>query len=136
MKIKKHPRVGVGVIVENNGWILLGKRKNSHGEHTWSFPGGHLEFGESFEQCARREVQEETGLEIRNIKFVTVTNDVFTESSAKHYVTIFMHGHYAAGTAIAMEPDKCDSWEWFAWNNLPIPLFLPITHLIETGYQL
>ena len=43
----KIPRVGVGVIVQRDGRILLGKRLGAHGEGTWALPGGHLEFGES-----------------------------------------------------------------------------------------
>jgi 8-oxo-dGTP diphosphatase len=56
---------------------------------TWALPGGHLEFGESFETCSEREILEETGLQIRDIRFLTATNSVF-EAEGKHYVTIFM----------------------------------------------
>jgi 8-oxo-dGTP diphosphatase len=51
-------------------------------------PGGHLEYGESFADCAKREVLEETGLEIGEVKFLVATNDVFGEG--KHYITIFV----------------------------------------------
>jgi ADP-ribose pyrophosphatase YjhB (NUDIX family) len=51
-------------------------------------PGGHLEYGESFAETAAREVLEETGLEVGDIKFLTATNDVFGEG--KHYITIFV----------------------------------------------
>jgi len=63
----KKPKVGVGIIVIKDNKVLLGKRKNSHGEGSWCFPGGHLEFNESLENCAKREVLEETGIEIKNI---------------------------------------------------------------------
>ncbi len=86
-------RVGVGVIVRNqSGEVLLGKRKSSHGEGQYALPGGHLEVGEEWEECARREVKEETGLgececerdassqssvlDLENVKYVHVTNDV------------------------------------------------------------
>ena len=55
----KCPKVGVGVAVVKDGKVLLGKRKNAHGEGTWSFPGGHLEYKESWEDCAIRETLEE-----------------------------------------------------------------------------
>lgn len=58
---------------------------------TWALPGGHLEFGESFETCAEREILEETGLHIQNIKFLTAVNNVF-EAEKKHYVTVCMSG--------------------------------------------
>ena len=57
--MKNRPSVGVAVIVVNNGKVLLGKRKGSHGSGSWAFPGGHLEMNESIEACARREVFEE-----------------------------------------------------------------------------
>ncbi|EPQ26980.1 uncharacterized protein PFL1_05615 [Pseudozyma flocculosa PF-1] len=59
------PRVGVGVLVLNErGRILLGKRTGSHGAGTLALPGGHLELHESFEDCAIREVLEETGIHL------------------------------------------------------------------------
>lgn len=61
--------VGVGVMIfDKDGMILLGKRKGSHGAGEYSFPGGHLEYGESFEECAKREVMEECGIEIKNLE--------------------------------------------------------------------
>ena len=56
---------------------------------TWALPGGHLEFGESFEDCAKREVAEETGLDIIDLEFLTATNDIM-RAEEKHYITIFL----------------------------------------------
>jgi len=123
-------RVGVGVCIFKEGKILLGCRKGAHGENTWSLPGGHLEFNESWEKCSIRETREETGLEIHNIKMMGVTNDIF-EKENKHYITIFMRADYKTGKLIRMEPDKCEKWEWFEPDNLPKPLFLPISNYIK-----
>jgi ADP-ribose pyrophosphatase YjhB (NUDIX family) len=85
----ERPKIGVGVIIHDNaGNIVMGERAGSHGAGTLQCPGGHLEYGESFAETAAREVLEETGLEVGNIKFLTATNDVFGEG--KHYVTIFV----------------------------------------------
>lgn len=114
--------------------VLLGKRRNSHGAGTWSFPGGHLELNESVVECARREVLEETGLRVKNIRQGPYTNDIF-EREAKHYVTLFVVSDYDSGELTVREPDKCEEWKWFEWNRLPQPLFVPIQNLLETNFD-
>jgi 8-oxo-dGTP diphosphatase len=130
----QRPKVGVGVIIKKDGKVLFGKRKGSHGEGTWSLPGGHLEFRETLEECAKREVLEETGLEIVNIKQETFTNDIFPEEQ-KHYITAYMTADYSLGEVKIMEPDKCTEWRWVAWDALPEPLFIPISNLLKQGYS-
>jgi 8-oxo-dGTP diphosphatase len=132
--MEQRPRVGVGVLVRRGGKILLGKRRGSHGEGAWAAPGGHLEFREALEACARREVREETNLDVTNVHVRTVTNDIF-EHENRHYVTIFMVCDYASGDLKTMEPDKCEGWEWFAWDALPHPLFLPLVNLLTTDFN-
>lgn len=127
------PRVGVGVIVKRGGKVLLGKRRGSHGEGTWGFPGGHLELWEDVEDCARREVDEETGLKIRNIKLGPYTNDKFRKDG-KHFITLFVIADYDSGEAEMKEPEKCDGWEWFRWKDLPSPLMDSIGNMISDGY--
>lgn len=124
------PKIGVGVLVFNNkNQILLAKRKNAHGDGTYSAPGGHLEYGESPEYCAIREVKEETNLDIINPEFFALTNDIFEEES-KHYITILMKAYYNEGDVITnMEPEKSEDWAWFDYNNLPKNLFLPLKNL-------
>ena len=52
--------VGCGVILLNSkGQFLMMKRTSKHGQGTWGLPGGHMEFGETFETVAIREVSEE-----------------------------------------------------------------------------
>lgn len=95
--------------------------------------------GESWEECAAREVKEETGLSIHNIKFVFVTNTVMrNEKRPSHYVTIFMRGEQCnvADEPENLEPDKCDGWEWVEWPNVPEPIFRPLKSLIESNYEL
>ena len=70
------PLVGVSIIIKKDNKVLIGKRKNIRASGTWAFPGGHLEFRESFEDCIKREVIEEAGIKIKNIKFQTLTNDI------------------------------------------------------------
>lgn len=131
----ERPIIGVGVIVLHNGKVLLGRRKNAHGNHTWSFPGGHLEFNEEIIDCARREVLEETGIEILNPRIGQFTNDIFKKEK-KHYITIFVICSSNNGNPKIMEPEKCEGWNWFNWNNLPEPLFLPIQNLLKQDFVL
>lgn len=123
------PKVGVAIIVTRNDQVLLMKRKGPHGTGTWSTPGGHLDFGETLEQCAAREAKEEVGIEVIDIRFRTVTNDIF-ESSSRHYVTLWMEGTSIGEPTIAAEREVSEIG-WFAWDALPEPLFLPLENLIK-----
>jgi 8-oxo-dGTP diphosphatase len=127
------PRVGVGVIVMRGELVLLGERKGSHGAGTWALPGGHLEFGESIEECAAREVREESGLVVHAFARGPYTNDLFT-SEAKHYVTLFVTAHALVGEPQVLDPHKCSAWLWFRWSELPQPLFQPLASLVSSGW--
>lgn len=133
--MSKVVRVGVGVIIKRGNQVLLGERIGAHGANTWATPGGHLEFGESIESCAAREVLEETGLTVVDVKQVGFTNDIF-EREDKHYITIFVEARCDEGEAQILEPHKCKQWQWFTWDNLPKPLFIPMVNLIEENSEL
>ncbi len=130
----KRPKVGVGVILIKDNKILIGKRKNAHGDGTWSFPGGHLEMFESIEECASRELEEETGLSASAFKKVYFTNDFFKDED-KHYVTLYVLGLWKEGDPQVKEPDKCEEWRWVDWENMPKPLFLPIENLLKEDFN-
>ena len=123
MEQKQYPKVGIGVMVFKNGKVLLGKRKGSHGAGEYAWPGGHLEFGESIIACGMREVKEETGIKIKNVKFLRLMN--LTEYS-KHYVDISLTAKWASGEPKILEPHKCERWDWYNLNDLPKPLFKTI----------
>lgn len=127
------PYVGVGVIVRHDDQVLLMKRQNSHGHGTWSMPGGHLEYGESPQECAIREVEEEVGILVSNPTFCTITNDIFQEEG-KHYVTIWIEAEYVSGEARINSAREMSAVGWFPWDALPTPQFLPLQHLLATGY--
>ena len=126
-------KVGVGVyILNNHNQLLLGLRKSKHAMGTWCPPGGHMEYGETNEQTAIREVKEETGLDISptDITLAGTTNDFFKESG-KHYITLHLICKKFSGTPKIMEPDKCAQWQWFDLNNLPKNLMLPVKNFLE-----
>ncbi len=118
------PKVGVGVILENSsGKILIGKRKNSHAPY-YSIPGGHLEEGETFEDCGIREIYEETGIRVRSVSVKAVTNDLETwKESGKHYISVILFSNDFEGEPVLMEPEKCEGWIWADPFDLPEPHF-------------
>ncbi|XP_028321819.1 nucleotide triphosphate diphosphatase NUDT15 [Gouania willdenowi] len=138
----KRPGVGVGVLVTDHlhpGSVLVGKRRGAVGGGTLQLPGGHLEFGESWESCAHREVMEESGLYLVNLRFVHVVNSVRVEEQY-HYVTIIMQGELdrsRSGEPQNLEPEKNHGWTWTHWDQFPPEeeLFLPLADLRRRGFN-
>lgn len=129
MEEKLVTKVGIGVAVLKDGKILLGKRKSAHGNGEYGGPGGHLEHLESFEECARRETLEETGIEIENIRFLCLSN--LTKYAPKHYVDIGVIADWKSGEPQVLEPEKCEGWDWYDLDALPTPLFAVEPYYIE-----
>lgn len=129
------PKVGVAVAVCRDGKVLLGLRQGGHASGRWGFVGGHLEGGESFEQCAKREALEEAGIALESVSYWTVENVIFNPEQ-KHFVTIFMIATLPQGQEPQnLEPSKCSKWQWFSWDELPNPLMPGIVQLIEHGFR-
>jgi 8-oxo-dGTP diphosphatase len=124
------------MIIDDEGKLFLAKRsqtvKNERGH--WETPGGSVEFGETLEEAARREIREEFGVDI----------DVVDTFPAADHLIPNEHQHWVAVTFLArirgsqvpkiMEPDKCDEIGWFALDALPSPLSI-ITRLDLKQYQ-
>lgn len=130
----KHTRVGVGVMIMKEGKVLIGKRKGSHGAGEYAWPGGHLEHMESFEECARREVREEAGIEVDNIRFLRLMN--VRDYAPRHYVDVALIADWKSGEPRVMEPEKLESWEWRDMDDMPQPLFAmlpPYFEALKTG---
>jgi 8-oxo-dGTP diphosphatase len=119
--------VGVAVIVVPDDEVPFGLRRGAHAAGTWSFPGGHVDDGESAEACALRELEEETGLRGVNPRLVGESEDVSPEGL--RYRTIFVRADWVGGEPAAREPEACARWRWFSWDAAPEPLFLPIASL-------
>lgn len=122
-------KVGIGVMIMKDGKVLIGKRKGSHGGGEYAFPGGHLEYMESYTGCAKREVKEETGMEIDNVRFLRLSN--LKTYAPKHYVDIGLIADWKSGEPKEMEPDKISQWQWYDMDKLPEPLFATLPSYIE-----
>lgn len=118
------PGVGLGIIVVNQqGKILIGKRKGSHAQY-YSIPGGKLHLGETFENGAARELKEETNLEIKNPQVIAVTNNLGTyHDEGVHFISIILLIKEFFGEPKVMELEKCEGWMWVDPNHLPMPHF-------------
>lgn len=130
----KRPKVGIGVLVLRDGKVLLSQRKRTFAVGSWAPPGGHLEFGETFEGCAKREVTEETGLTVASAAVGTVTSTVYDDEQ-EHYVSVIMVAQSPDGEPHSTEPDKHGNWQWFPWDALPSPLFPPVQQAVDQGFD-
>jgi 8-oxo-dGTP diphosphatase len=129
MDPNQRPVIGIGVMIVKDGKFLLGKRKGSHGAGEYAWPGGHMEYMESFSECAKRETKEETGIEIDNVRFLRLAN--LTRYAPKHYIDVCMIADWKSGEPKVLEPHKVESWDWYDIDNLPKPLFGAIDLSIE-----
>lgn len=127
------PKIGVGVIIVRDGKVLLGERLSSHGAGTLMIPGGHVEFGETFEVCAMREAKEECGLESFEVKgLVSVSNDIVYD---KHFVSIGMLLESKEGEPFDAEPGKSTNWKWYDPRQLPENIFLPSRRVLQNWLE-
>ncbi len=119
-----NPRVGVGIIIENDKkQILIGKRIGSHAPF-YSIPGGSLEIGETFEQAAIREAKEELGITIHAPQVIAVTNNLETyKTEGHHSISVILLVKEFDGEPKIMEPHKCSELVWCDPRELPTPHF-------------
>lgn len=125
----QRPGVGVGVLVTRGDKLLLVRRRH-HGAGRWATPGGYLDPGESPEACAARETAEETGVQITDIAFWAITNDIHPDGT-KHNVTIWMTARHAAGEAVLGSPDEATAVGWFPIGALPEPLYFSTQNVLR-----
>lgn len=128
-------KVGVGAVIIKDGFILLAKRKGSHGEGCYGSVGGHVEFGEDLVEAVKREAMEELGVKLKEVEFICCMN---LKKYSKHYVDIEFLAQIESGEPSICEPEKIESVGWYPLDQLPEPLFKPVEivlHAIKTGTQ-
>jgi ADP-ribose pyrophosphatase YjhB (NUDIX family) len=106
------PKVAVGVVVELDGGILLGKRNHEPKFGCWSFPSGFVDAGEVPEEAAVREVEEETGIEVRLDRLLGVY-----ANRGERVIFIAYAGHAIGGALEAGE--ECTEVACFPADALP-----------------
>jgi len=128
--------VGFGVMLLRNNRVLLGRRHEDpekassalKGAGTWTMPGGKLHFGETFEDGAKREVMEETGIKLHSAEVIAINNDMVETA---HFITIGLLANHFEGEPRVMEPDEITEWKWFELDKLPSPLYFPSKKILE-----
>lgn len=98
--------------------ILLGKRKNDKYDlsNLWCLPGGAQEYGETIEECAKRELLEETNLQANTLEFLSYDDLCLPD---RHFLHINFYCVNFSGEPINNEPDKFHEWRWFTLSKIP-----------------
>jgi mutator protein MutT len=106
--------LGVGALIVDNARILLVERGNAPLAGYWSLPGGGVETGERLEEAIRREVREETGLEVEDLEVLEIFERIMRDAEGRveyHYVLIDYLCRPAGGAlCAATDASRC---EWF-----------------------
>lgn len=124
------PLVGVGVVFVRGGKVFLAQRIGSHGEATWGSAGGHLEYGESLEECARREAMEELGVAVGDLRLLCLSNIIAYD---RHYVDVEFLGHIGDQDPVPQASDgSFRDHGWFPLRDPPQPLFEPMRLAISS----
>ncbi|HLF76073.1 MAG TPA: NUDIX domain-containing protein [Dehalococcoidia bacterium] len=106
------PKVAVGVVVELDGGIVLGKRAHEPNLGRWSFPSGFVDVGEILEEAAAREVEEETGLKVSIDRLLGVYSTNGERTVFVAYAGSVIGGRLEAG-------EECFEVASFPPNELP-----------------
>jgi ADP-ribose pyrophosphatase YjhB (NUDIX family) len=113
------PMVGVGVVVWRGEEVLLIQRGKPPRAGTWSLPGGRQELGETTREAGRREVLEETGLEVEIIHLIDVVDSISRDREDRvrmQYTLVDYGAEWVSGTAVAGS-DAADT-RWVHPNDL------------------
>ncbi len=126
----KKPSVTVDGVIIKNGKVLLIKRKNEPFKGRWALPGGFVEYGETVEEAALREVKEETGMDARIKKLVGVYSDPDRDPRGHTISIVFLME--AKGETIA--GDDAIEARFFDLNDLP-PLAFDHAKIIKDAVK-
>lgn len=108
-----YPLVGVGVVVWRGDEFLLIRRGKEPRRGEWSLPGGRQELGETVFEAGRREILEETNLEIENLELVDVVDSINRDPDGTvrtHYTLVDLVARSPEGEATAGSDAEDVGW--------------------------
>lgn len=115
-------RVGCGAfITDDQGRLLLVKRRRNPEADHWGLPGGKVDFLEPVPDTIRREIAEELGVAIELTGLLCVVDQI-DPAGPSHWVNPVHRARIVAGEPRVMEPDAMADWGWFTMDALPAPL--------------
>ncbi len=130
----RRPRTRVAVVLIEGDKILLVQHRKGD-QRYWLLPGGGLDFGESIHACARREIAEETGLQIDVVQFLYLSESIAPDAS-RHILNIYVLGRVLGGTINVPENDIIGEVTWIDMSRLPeITLYPAIAPELLTSHQ-
>ena len=124
-------RIRIGVIIVQDDKILLIEHiKNGHSY--WLIPGGGLNYGETIEECAKREMKEETNLDISLNKFL-FSSETIAPDGSRHIVNLFFLGEITGNSEMIVgDEERLKSLVFVPVRDLEdIEFHPPIAHLIK-----
>lgn len=103
------------LLLNSQGSVLLGKRKNSYKAGYFGLPGGRIELNEPILMAIKREVEEETGLRVNNLEYLGVVRENQGNYDFIHFVYIARN---VTQQPTLCEPEKCESWQWISMDEI------------------
>lgn len=128
-RLRNAPRVGVGAMVVRDDRVLMARRVNGQRAGWYGWCGGKLEFGETLQDCARREAGEEAGIEVTNLRLLCISSIIVDD---QHWIDVEFLGDIAAGEPYVAAPDELTEWAWFPIDQLPGPIFEPAAYALKS----
>lgn len=135
---QKQPRIRVAVVLEQEGRILLVAHRKGDKRY-WLLPGGGVDYGETIEECAKREMREETGLEIEVTRMLYLSEAICPQGT-RHILNVYVLGRIKGGELHKGEEDVLDGLEFFPMEELEnLTLYPPIQRQLidswKNGFQ-